>query len=338
MKSLLITSTGVNAGKTTLALGIGLNFKGKVGYLKPLGDRIRNKLDEDAILFKEVFGLSEDALKLTVENNYFGILKDLKDVDIGEKLKVRYDEISKGKDFMILESPQNISYGAYAKVSAPEISIKLRLKALIVAEGDSKYIQDKLSIAKGYFDVMGAELAGCIINKSKKSLRDEIEDCIKVFGEIPEEKLLKIIRVKEIAEHLDAKILAGEGGVGNLVEHILVGAMTFDSAIKMLEKLRYENNAIITGGDRTDLQLAGFESNASCLILTENIFPNPSVLRKADERKIPVLLVPYDTVSAIKETERVISKIRAEDKQKLKKIKELTLRHVNLETLLEDLT
>ncbi len=42
-------------------------------------------------------------------------------------------------------------------------------------------------------------------------------------------------------------------------------------------QLRGENMAVITGGDRTDLQLAALETSTTCLILTGSISPDPLI-------------------------------------------------------------
>jgi len=78
---------------------------------------------------------------------------------------------------------------------------------------------------------------------------------------------------------------------------MLVGAMSAEAALTYFR--RRTNKAVITGGDRADIQLAALETSTSCLILTGNLYPSPVVLNRADELDVPLLLADMDTVSAI---------------------------------------
>ena len=56
---------------------------------------------------------------------------------------------------------------------------------------------------------------------------------------------------------------------------------------------RKPNKAVITGGDRADIQLAALETSTRCLILTGNLYPSPAVLNRAEELCVPVLLTGW---------------------------------------------
>jgi len=59
----------------------------------------------------------------------------------------------------------------------------------------------------------------------------------------------------------------------------MVGAMNVDSALAHFR--RQPNKAVITGGDRPDIQLAALETSTRCLILTGNLPPNPLIIGRA---------------------------------------------------------
>ena len=86
------------------------------------------------------------------------------------------------------------------------------------------------------------------------------------------------------AEGLRAEVLCGADHMGELVEHMLVGAMSAEAALTHFR--RQAHKAVITGGDRADIQLAALDTSTRCLILTGNLYPSPVVLNRADELTI----------------------------------------------------
>ncbi len=114
-----------------------------------------------------------------------------------------------------------------------------------------------------------------------------------VLGLLPEDRQLLARTVHEYNRRLAGKILNSAENADALVENILVGAMVTDSSEFYYS--RRENKALITRGDRPDLQWNALEGSTRCLILTAGIDPIPYVLDKAQAAGIPVLVVPADT-------------------------------------------
>lgn len=109
--------------------------------------------------------------------------------------------------------------------------------------------------------------------------------------------------------------------------------MTVEHALRRLRN--YKNIALITGGDRTDMQLAAYEVSTACLVLTGGMYPDSTVLAKADESNIPILLVPEDTYTTAKQVERVEPLIKPEEKDKIKLVKNLVQDAVDLQRIMD---
>jgi len=92
-------------------------------------------------------------------------------------------------------------------------------------------------------------------------------------------------------------VLAGEDRTDQLVETLMVGAMTVEAALARFR--RQQNKAVITGGDRTDIQLAALETSTKCLVLTGNFHPNPLIINRAEEAGVPIILVKHDTMATV---------------------------------------
>ena len=117
-----------------------------------------------------------------------------------------------------------------------------------------------------------------------------------------------------------------------MVESIQIGAMAVNSAIKYFREGR--NTAIVTGGDRTDIQLAALETAAHCLILTGRLYPSPLVVRRAEDMEIPILSVDYDTLTTVSVIERTLGQVRLHEPAKVTHVQEMMAERFDSDRLL----
>ena len=111
--------------------------------------------------------------------------------------------------------------------------------------------------------------------------------------------------------------------------------MSTESAIKILK--RFNDYALITGGDRSDLINSAIEqTDLSLLILTGNIYPEVKLLVKAEEKKIPVLLVPHETSIAYTICQNVRANLYPDQQEKINLIKKLVCENVEWKQIYED--
>ena len=94
--------------------------------------------------------------------------------------------------------------------------------------------------------------------------------------------------------------------------------------------------AVITGGDRADIQMAAIEANVRCIILTGNLRPTGPVLACAEELDIPIVLVSQDTITAVHIADELINRIRVDDEKKLTIIREL-IENINFDKLYKNI-
>lgn len=92
------------------------------------------------------------------------------------------------------------------------------------------------------------------------------------------------------------------------VINIIKSVLGPQAAIKYLRQVN--NVAFITGGDRSDLALVALNEKVSCLILTGFLEPDTSVITKATEQNIPVILSPSDTYTTLRNIERIRPSIK----------------------------
>jgi hypothetical protein len=89
----------------------------------------------------------------------------------------------------------------------------------------------------------------------------------------------------------------------------------------------------VTGGDRTDIQLAALESSTNCLILTGHFSPNTIVLNRAEDLEVPVISVDLDTLTTVELVDKAFSETRFSETIKVACIQQLFRQHVDVDRL-----
>ena len=305
MDKLIIASTRRNAGKTGVIIGMAKAMGEKFGYVKPFGDRLfyrkKRLWDYDSALIVNIFNLDGDPEEMSIGYDHAKIRYMYDEQTIRERLSNLIMNLKGGEDIVFVEAGQNLTYGASVNLDAVSLARHMDGKLVIVLSGDDEMIMDDLSFAKRYVDLSSVDFRGVILNKVKdpddfrNTYGDSIERMgIDVIGIIPYKRELTHMTVNTLVERMFVKVIAGDGGLGNVIHNIFIGAMSGTTA-QMDPLFKRENKLIITGGDRSELIVAALESDTACVILTNNIVPSPAIISKASELNVPLLLVSDDT-------------------------------------------
>jgi len=327
MKALFLGSVVERSGKTMVALGLARNFDGKVGFFKPFKENVVSikgrVVDQDAHLMHSVLGLEDevDLLSPCTYNVYRPVNMD--------QIVERYNKVSKDKDLMIIEGTRDITTGYLHGVSYLAIAKDLDADMVLVSTPKPEAL-DKIFMFKKLCERYEIPLKGVILNNcDDPAVEAFLKDRgVEVLGSIPTVKELKRFRVREVVDALGAEVLVGEEGLDRAVEDVMVGAMNPESAIKYMRRL--SKKAVITGGDRSDLQMAALSTDTSCIILTGGMFPPKTVISKAFEAGVPILLVRQDTLTAAEMVDHLIARIDPEDGEKVEMITQAVRGNVNL--------
>jgi BioD-like phosphotransacetylase family protein len=337
MKSLYITSAETFSGKSALCIGLGLRFikdGHNAGYMKPVNVNTPVKdgipYDEDVLFAKEVYGMTEPLeLLLPVALTPAKREQQLRgpETDFETRLKDALARVTEGREVLVLEGGRSYREGYIANLPPKKVVDLADGRVLAVLKFDDTLMVDRALTAQNYF---GKSFEGLVINEVPKAQVDYVNDVVapyltrhgvKLYGALPREQMLSAPSVRELAEGLNAEVLCSNECADELVEHMLVGAMGVESALSYFR--RKPNKAVITGGDRADIQLAALETSTRCLILTGHLYPSPTVLNRAEELCVPVLLTKLDTLGTIEIIESYFGKSRFQQPQKIERFSAL---------------
>jgi len=351
---LLVGSLKANTGKSATVLGLASQLRSKglpIVYGKPLGNSIGSKNaknaqveDADVEFIASTLELPPESLLPTIlcvdEQSIETGLSVGKDQTVTHQLLEIYSQVP-SDSLVLLEGPGTLAEGSLFDLSLLQIATVVEAAVLLVARFNSEGMVDGLLSAK---QRLGDRLVGVLINDittEKLEMFDQTivpfleAQGIPVLGRLPRSNLLQSVSVFELVQQLEAEVLCCSDRLGLMVESLRIGAMNVNSALKYFAK--GENMAVVTGGDRTDIQLAALETSTQCLVLTGHIPPSEMILNRAEELEVPILSVDKDTLSTVEIIDSTFGKARLHEPVKVECIQKLMASHFDIDRLLEQL-
>ncbi|MFP3909556.1 MAG: phosphotransacetylase family protein [Archaeoglobaceae archaeon] len=348
-KGILVSSVEGYSGKSgiIIALGLILRKKGlRVGYFKPFGvgtTYVGEKLvDEDSYSTAQVLDTGDnidDICPVLLDSPYIEFVSSADPLELKGQVLSAYKKIAEDKDVILIEGALDYDVGRIIGLSDVDICSILEPEVLMIAKYTKDFVLDKILVAK---EVFGEKLKTVIFNQLGGYKRTYVQSIaipllakngLEVVGMLPNDPVLSGLYISEIKEGLQGEFLV-EPPKDTIVERFLIGAMSPQSAMVYFRATR--NAAVVTGGDRSDLQIVALETpNVKCLLLTGNLEPSKVVLGKAEEKGIPIVLVKEDTLSTIERLDEIFGRARIKGEPKIKRIKELVKNYVEVDKILE---
>jgi BioD-like phosphotransacetylase family protein len=346
--TIYVTSTQRFSGKTALCVGLLHWFQRQgfaVGYMKPISTTARiihdQIVDEDAQFVKSTFNLPDPQETmvpvLLTEQQVERILSGGTE-DFIPRVTGAYHAIARDKDIVVFEGGASLLEGWIINLAPPHLSQFLGTRELVVVPYmESLQVVDDLLTARLR---LGKSMLGGVINSVPQHRLDFVQGKVKpfverhdvpIFATLPKDRVLMSVSVEELRDGLGGEVLCAQRALNELVEHLMVGAMSAESALTYFR--RESNMAVVTGGDRPDIQLAALETSTRCLILTGNLRPSPLIIGRAEERGVPIILTHHDTLTAIEVIENFFGKTRFHQEKKVRHFENLLDKYLDFEGL-----
>ncbi len=345
MKYLMVASTEACSGKSATILGLAdrLHEKGiEIAYAQPVvTGTATNPLstDNDVQLMAEALSLPSERLGLPLlVLDAAKSIDRLTGVDRQDYAKLLYESVQLPGDLVILEGGANLHEGSLFNLATAQVAMSLDAGVLLVNRYDPVSSIDLLLSAQ---QQLGNRLLGCIINDIPRDRVESVQTTlvpyleqvgIPVFGIVHRNGLLRSVTVKQLVQQLDAEILCRPDRLDLMVESLSIGAMNVNSALEYFR--RGNNMAVVTGGDRADIQLAALETSTQCLILTGHLAPQTFILSRAEDLEIPILSVDLDTLTTVEIIDRAFGQVRLKEPIKINCARELFGNHCDINRLI----
>jgi BioD-like phosphotransacetylase family protein len=312
---LLIGSCEPFSGKSALVLGLGKQL-GRDGvqmvFGKPLATSAAEfPLDPEVRFVGSTLGLTDGQLLPSLQVHGAGTARerlvqgDLPSGDGLDGLRARI--ATETERLVVLEAPGTLSEGLLFGLSLGQLARGLNAPVVLVQLwSDCRSVEPLLEARQQLGDLLAGVVLNGVDPEGLAGLRADVEPALErlglpVLGVMPRSPLLRSVTVEELARRLEARVLCSHERLDLLVETLSIGAMNVNSAMEFFRRRR--NMAVVTGADRTDIQLAALEASTQCLILTGVGEPLPQLISRAEELDVPVLKVEHDTLTTVETIE-----------------------------------
>ncbi|MDP9270335.1 MAG: AAA family ATPase [Chloroflexota bacterium] len=352
-RRVFLAATGQNRGKTTASLGLiaGFSLAGhRLGFLKPVGQRYLvvdgTRADEDAILIREVCGLSDalnDMSPVTLPRHFTTdyIMGKVYE-DLPAQVLGAFARVAAGKDLVVIEGTGHAGVGAVVGLSNAAAAALLESKVIIVSEGGIGRPIDEIVLNASLFEHHGVEVIGAIVNKVDLGTHPDAPEILRrglaqhridLIGCIPFSDLLANPSLELIVTHLDGELLSGVAAPGKTIGQVVIGAMQAEHAVAFFR----DRTLVITPGDRQDLvraAIAAGPARVMGLILTGGFRPPDDVLSELRAANLFAFLVGTDTLTTAQAANAILVKTHPTDVEKIATIIDLVSRSIDIGALL----
>ncbi len=348
--TVLVTSLEESTGKTAVALALAVAARDRgerVGYMKPKGTRLQSAVgktvDEDPQLARELLDLEAEMHEMEpiVYSPTFihEAIRGREDTAaLRTEVETQFESLSETVDRMILEGGGSFTTGGIVDLTDGDLAELLDATVIIVAPFSDPGDVDELLAAS---ELLGDRLGGILFNSVSDAAYDILASDVipflegrglRVYGAIPHQEDLAGVTVEELATELGAELLTSDVSVDGRVQRFVVGTSTGD-VYGRLRQVR--DAALVTGGDRTDMQTAALEAaGIECLVVTGGIRPPDVVVGRAESAGVPILFVRTDMRTTIDRVEDVIRSGRTRDESTVARMGELLTDYADIDAML----
>jgi hypothetical protein len=184
-----------------------------------------------------------------------------------------------------------------------------------------RYGEELSAVAQEY----GSRLAGVIVNGLPKYRAEDVDGTLaadlessgtRLLGSIPDDRRMLAPRIGQVAEFLGGEFLNGEDQSDRLLENFLIGGLVLDWGPFYFSSRK--NTGVIVRGDRPDVQIAAIQTDTTrALVLTKGVRPVEYVVYEAEQRGIPLVVVPGNTHDVAEQLENLQPEVEFDHADKL---------------------
>ena len=350
--ALLIGSCEPFSGKSAVVLGLARQWLQRgvpVRIGKPLADSADlgaggsgPLIDDDVRFVGQILGLNEQQLVPSVHLQGAEAARErllAGTLEAGAGFTQLKQQLQEGGDgITLLEGAGGLNDGLLYGLNLVQVARGLEAPVVLVHSWNGCHSAESLLAAR---EQLGDLLCGVVLNglppEQLPAVRAEVVPALErlgvpVLGVMPRSPLLRSVTVEELVRRLDAQVLCCRDRLDLLVETLSIGAMNVNSAMEFFRRRR--NMAVVTGADRTDIQLAALEASTQCLILTGAGEPLPQLISRAEELEVPLLKVEHDTLTTVEVIESAFGHVRLHESVKATYAFRLVEEHCDFEPLL----
>lgn len=269
MRQVYLAATGMNRGKTTFALGLlsALLDQGlHTGFIKPVGQRYAIvddvPADEDAILMRDVFGMTDELALMSPVHIPRGFTKAWIEgrvtEDLGARITAAQRTLAARHEMLVVEGTGHAGVGSVIGLSNADVAALLGAPAVIVSEAGVGRPIDEIVLNHALFARRGVQVLGAVVNKVDADAHPSLPEILRkglarhgiaLLGTLPYRPILSNPTVSMLVTQMPGELLHEGEDLDRRIEHVAIGAMQPRHLIERIGP----GSLLIVPGDRADV-------------------------------------------------------------------------------------
>jgi len=341
-KKLFIAATGQHCGKTTISLSLmhlARKRYGRVGYIKPIGPKCQEfggvVVDKDAVLMARVFGLEDQITRMSPLVLGRGATKKFLDGELcrewaADLIATACRELESRCDLLLIEGAGHGGVGSVVGLNNADVAGLVNAPVVMVAGGGIGNVIDSVQLNLGLYEKKRVNVRMLLINKLLADKRDEslsylskyfTPEGIRVCGAFDYSPVLADPTLQSISKLLDTPMKGDLGKRQRIIHHINLGAA---SSQKVIDNLQ-DSTLLITTSSRDELlvtlsslyNIPAYHRQIAGLVIPGHAPVSAITQRIIDDSGIPHFRVEQTTAAAFSALNGHVSKISADDTEKI---------------------
>ena len=345
-KKIFIAATGQHCGKTTISLSLMHLAKKKyarVGFIKPIGPKLFMldgvQMDMDAALIASIYGLEEDRRLMSPVVISRGYTKRYLAGEIASELPLESitracRELEEKNDFLIIEGSGHGGVGSVIGINNAQIARALNAPVIMVASGGIGSVIDAVQLNLPLFKQEGAEVRMVLVNKLIPEQREETLGYLDKFfskrqqlvaGAFDYSRTLANPTLVDLSNLLKLPLHGDQHARSRIIHNIQLGAASAQRVIDTLQ----DSTLLLVTSSRDELivtasalyNIPAYRKKLAGLVIPGHA-PVSAISQKIlEESNIPYIKVEKTTAEVFTALKEHVSKITAEDHEKIDLIK-----------------
>ena len=341
-KKLFIAATGQHCGKTTISVSLmhlALQRYGRVAYIKPLGPKCQEFngviADKDAVLMARVFGQEENIALMSPLVLGRGATRSFLDGELyrewaAEKIQTACTELEKQCDFLLIEGAGHGGVGSVVGLNNADMAKMLDAPVMMVAGGGIGNVIDSVRLNMALYQQEGVDVRLVLVNKLIAEKRHDSLGYLKKYfspkgiavgGAFDYSPVLANPTLNNISKLLGEPLHGDPNKRQRIVHTVHLGAAASQKVVDTLK----ESTLLITNSSRDELlvtlsslyNIPEFHHRIAGIVIPGHTPVSAITQRIIDDSGIPHIRVSQGTAEVFKTLTDHVSKITAEDTEKI---------------------
>jgi BioD-like phosphotransacetylase family protein len=356
---IFIAATGQNCGKTTTSIGLmhlALKKYQRVGFIKPLGPKPVQfqgcDVDKDAALIAQVFDLRADLpfmspVVVHPDTTRKVVDGEISPSDLQERILTACHKLEKHCDFIIIEGSGHPGVGSVMKLSNARIARMLAAPVLMVTGGGLGNVVDNVCMNLALFEKEGVEVRAVLANKLIPDKRERtldyltralVDEDMVVVGGVDYHPVLANPTLRRISRLLNLPVQGNRQEEARIIHNVQIGAASTQRVTELIQ----EASLLIVTSSRDELlvtlanlyNIPDYQSKIVGLVIP-GVAPVGAITQMIlDSSTIPYMrAAEYTTAGLYRIITEDVSKITADDTEKINLIRRLAEAHIDFERL-----